>query len=119
VVTDTSQSIVQTLYKNWPREQRLMICLPINVPEKLSDDEVLQLLGQQGYTRVHSRSGQRVEVVQDRLKLTEDNRGRLTEALEAALHYGKGHVLVYPLDDDREAGKPARFSSHHHCPRCD
>ncbi len=119
VVTDSPQSVVQFLYENWPREQRLMVCLPITVPEKLTDSEVLQLLNQQGYTRVHQRSGHRVEVVQDRLALTENNRGRLTEALEAAMHYGKGHVRVYPLDANREAGEPARFSSHHHCPACD
>jgi len=119
VVKDTSQSVVESLYRNWPADQRLMVCLPINAPEKLSDEEVLQLLGQQGYTRINSRNGNRVEVVQDRLKLTGDNRGRLTEAVETALHYGKGHVLVYPMDQDRNPGKPERFSSHHHCPSCD
>ncbi|UTF60662.1 excinuclease ABC subunit UvrA [Gilvimarinus sp. DA14] len=119
VVIDTPQSIVESLYSNWPAEQRLMVCLPITVPEKLSDDEVLQLLNQQGYARIHQRDGSRVEVVQDRLRLNDDNRGRLTEALEAALHYGKGHVLVYPLDDNREVGQAAHYSSHHHCPSCD
>src|SRR5690554_2372394 len=119
VVTDSPQSIVQTLYQDWPEGQRLMVCLPISVPESLSDEAVLQLLNQQGYTRVHSRDGSRVEVVQDRLRLNDDNRGRLTEAVEAALHYGKGHMLVYPLDDDRNAGSPTRFSSHHHCAHCD
>ncbi|WP_339897935.1 excinuclease ABC subunit UvrA [uncultured Gilvimarinus sp.] len=119
VITDTPQSILSALYTSWSNEQRLMVCLPITVPEALSDDEVLQLLNQQGYARIHSREGSRVEVVQDRLRLTEENRSRLTEALEAALHYGKGHVLVYPLDDNREAGSPKHFSSHHHCPSCD
>src|SRR5690625_5500092 len=28
-------------------------------------------------------------------------------------------MLVYPLDDDRNAGSPTRFSSHHHCAHCD
>ena len=119
VTTDSPQSIVQALYQDWPEDQRLMVCLPISVPESLSDEEVLQLLNQQGYTRVHSRAGKRVEVVQDRLRLNDDNRARLTEAVEAALHYGKGHMLVYPLDDDRNAGVPTRFSSHHHCAQCD
>ncbi|WP_041523239.1 excinuclease ABC subunit UvrA [Gilvimarinus agarilyticus] len=119
VITDTPQSILSALYKNWTNEQRLMVCLPITVPEALSDDEVLQLLNQQGYARIHSREGSRVEVVQDRLRLTEENRSRLTEALEAALHYGKGHVMVYPLDENRDAGTPKHFSSHHHCPSCD
>ena len=119
VVSDTSQSILKALYDQWPGEQRLMVCIPLQVPERLSDDEVLQLLNQQGYARIHGRQGDRVDVVQDRLKLTEANRGRLTEALETALHYGKGHVRVYPLSDAREAGHPAKFSSHHHCAHCD
>ncbi|WP_027328434.1 excinuclease ABC subunit UvrA [Marinimicrobium agarilyticum] len=119
VIKDTPQSIVEALYRDWPKGQRLMICLPINVPEKLSEDEVLQLLNQQGYARLHRRDGNRAEVVQDRLKLTAENRSRLTEAVETALHFGKGHVLLYPLDDNREAGTPVRFSSHHHCPSCD
>jgi excinuclease ABC subunit A len=119
VVTDTAQTIIDALNKRWPAEQRLMICLPITVPESLTDAEVLQLLNQQGYARLHQRTGSQVEVVQDRLRLTADNRSRLTEALEAALHYGKGHVLVYPLDDNREAGTARHFSSHYHCPGCD
>lgn len=119
VVSDTAQSIVASAYRDWPKGQRVMVCMPLNVPERLSDDEVLQLLNQQGYNRIHRRSGNRVEVVQDRLKLTEDNRSRLTEAVETALHYGKGHVLLYPLNDARETGTAARFSSHHHCAHCD
>src|SRR5690606_30262395 len=119
VVMDSPQSIVEELYRAWPQGQRLMVCLPITVPESLSDDEVLQLLNQQGYARLHQRAGKRVEVVQDRLRLSEENRGRLTEALEVALRYGKGHVLVYPLDDEMNAGEAVRFSSHHHCPSCD
>ncbi|UZJ44242.1 excinuclease ABC subunit UvrA [Marinimicrobium sp. C6131] len=119
VVCDTAQSVVEALYRDWPNDQRLMICLPITVPETLSDDEVLQLLNQQGYARIHVRDGSRVEVVQDRLKLTDENRGRLTEAVETALHYGKGHVLIYPMGADKTVSKPERFSSHHHCPSCD
>lgn len=116
---DHAQGIVEALYRELPGDTRLMVCLPINVPHNFSDDEVLQLLNQQGYIRVHRRSRQRVEVVQDRLKLTATNRGRLTEAVEAALHHGSGRVLVYPLDENREAGSALRYSTHHHCAQCD
>ncbi len=119
VARDSAQSIIDALYRDWADDQRLMVCMPVFVPEKLSDDEVLKLLNQQGYARIHKREGRRVEVVQDRLRLNSENRGRLTEAVETALHYGKGHVLVYPMDVDRNTGTPARFSSHHHCPHCD
>ena len=79
---DSAQSIVEALYRDLPGDTRLMVCLPINVPHNFSDNEVLQLLNQQGYIRVHQRSRQQMEVVQDRLKLTRANRGRLTEAVE-------------------------------------
>lgn len=118
VIRDNPQTILTDLYKSYPPSQRLMVCLTIQVPESLTDEEVLQLLNQQGYTRMHRRQGRRVEVVQDRLRLTEENRGRLTEALEAALHYGKGQLLIYPLNKEREAGKGKHYSSHYHCPDC-
>ncbi len=116
---DSAQSIVETLYAEASADQRLMICLPIKVPHNFTDDEVLKLLDQQGYTRVHHRDKDKVEVVQDRLKLTDDNRERLTESLESALHHGNGRVKVYPMGADKSVGKPWRFSVHHHCAECD
>ncbi|PCJ39900.1 MAG: excinuclease ABC subunit A, partial [Moraxellaceae bacterium] len=116
---DSAHSIVESLYQNLPRKTPLMICLPIIVPHNFSDEEVLKLLNNQGYIRIHRRSKQRVEVVQDRLKLTVENESRLRESIEAALHHGSGRVLVYPLDADREAGEALRFSTHHHCATCD
>ncbi|TQV78940.1 excinuclease ABC subunit A [Exilibacterium tricleocarpae] len=119
VSSDSAQSIVAALYRDGGAGQRLMVCLPIEIPANFTDEEVVQLLNQQGYTRIHTRSKKRVEAVQDRLRLVPENRARLTEAVEAALHHGNGHLLVYPLDAQKQAGEPWRFSSHHHCPDCD
>lgn len=119
VTCDSPQEVVDQLYRELSEGQRLMVCLPISVPHNFSDDEVLALLNQQGYTRVHVRDAHRVEVVQDRLKLSESNRDRLTEAVEVAMHHGNGRVKVYPLDENKEAGEPLLFSSQHHCPDCD
>jgi excinuclease ABC subunit A len=119
VRSDSAQSIVEALYRQLPTDSRLMVCLPIQVPHNFTDEEVLQLLNQQGYTRVHRRAAHVVEVVQDRLKLNGANRDRLTEAVEVVLHHGSGRALVYPLDDQREAGDALRFSIHHHCAQCD
>ncbi len=116
---DSAHSIVESLYRDLPSKTPLMVCLPITVPHNFSDEEVLQLLNNQGYIRVHRRSKERVEVIQDRLKLTGDNESRLRESIEAALHHGSGRVLVYPLDANREAGEALRFSTHHHCATCD
>lgn len=121
VVSDSTQSIVDALYEQLTagQLQRVMVCLPISVPDNFTDDEVVALLNQQGYTRIHHRSKQQVQVVQDRLSVTESNRERLSESIEIALHHGNGTVVVYPLDEDKRAGQPWRFSNHHHCAECD
>ena len=119
VSQDSSQSIVQKLYEQLPDQQRIMVCLKVKMPENLSDEEVLQLLSQQGYTRIHKREKGAVEVVQDRLILRRDQASRLTESIEAALHYAHGRVTVYPLDESKKALSPLKFSTHHHCAHCD
>ncbi len=98
---------------------RLLITFPVTVPENFTDQEVLELLARQGYRRIHRREGSRLEVVQDRVELKEENRSRVVEDLEAALKYGQGRVAVYPLADGRSAGTARRFSSDLHCSECD
>lgn len=119
VLCDSAQSIVDTLYRNMPDNQRIMICLPVKIPHNFTENEIVQLLNQQGYTRIHSRNGELLEVIQDRFKLTEENRDRLVEAVETSLKHANGRVHVYPLDKNKKVGKSVRFSSHHHCPDCD
>ena len=117
---DTPQSIVADLHARLPAEQRLHVCVPIRVPHNFSEEEVVQLLGSQGYIRLQSRNGDIVEAVQDRLRLTDGNRERLGEAIEVALQHGNGRVLIYPmLDAETPAALPLRYSRQHHCPDCD
>ena len=74
------------------------------------------LLAAQGYTRV-SPEGDRLLVIQDRLRLNPDNRSRLQESLEAAFRVGRGRVRVRL---GREDPKPERrFSAGLHCASCD
>jgi len=123
VVCDSAQSIVNTLYKQVAVGQRLMLCMPIKIPHNFSEKEIVGLLNQQGYTRIHNRhktaQGDLLEVIQDRLKLTEENRDRLTEAVETSLKHASGRVHVFRLDKKKQAVETWRFSSHHHCPDCD
>ena len=79
-------------------------------------DGAFGFLAKQGYTRIHARSGRTLEVVQDRVRANVDNRGRLTEDIEAALKYGRGLVRVYPAKD---GAAPVLFSSEFHCAACD
>jgi len=117
---DTPDSIADALFVRAARRApRALITFDIDVPENFSQDEVEGLLAQQGYTRLHARTGKRLEVIQDRVMLARDRRERIVEALETALKHGHGHVTVYALDADGEAGDPWRFSGDLHCADCD
>ncbi len=115
-------------------DPRLVITFPVEIPKNFSEEEILKLLESQGYTRIHSKAKDRLEVVQDRLRMSSAERARVIEALEAALRIGIGHVSVYPVADgevrDSAAQSPVtghqspvvaawRYSSDLHCPDCD
>ena len=117
---DTPESVWEQLAATGSDDPpRVLVCFPVAVPESLGAEQVRQLLAQQGYVRLLREEGPVLEVIQDRLRLTEDNRGRALEALETALARGHGRILVYPFGDDREPGQPRRFSADLHCPDCD
>ncbi|HEY4271464.1 MAG TPA: excinuclease ABC subunit UvrA [Candidatus Udaeobacter sp.] len=101
----------------------VLITFWVAVPPKTEPRKFFDFLQQQGYLRVWidnrvvrvdeavpktTRLGARVQVIQDRIAITEENRGRLIEALETALRFGKGKVNVIPV----EAGvSPAKSKS--------
>ncbi|HEV8096900.1 MAG TPA: excinuclease ABC subunit UvrA [Burkholderiales bacterium] len=129
VVRDTPESIFAELQARAADagDPRLLVTFPVPIPKNFSEKEVLELLERQGYTRIHSRSAARLEVLQDRLRVGSAERARVIEALEAALRVGQGRVNVY-LDSERgqdpfqkaEKGPdPFRFSSDLHCADCD
>jgi len=119
VICDSAQSIVDAVFKKLKAKQRVMVCLPIKIPHNFSADEIVKLLKQQGYTRIHSRNKNSLEVIQDRLKINAENIDRLTEAVEAALKHANGRVVIYRLDENKQAAEKYAFSTHHHCPDCD
>ena len=53
----------------------------------------------------------RVAVLQDRLSISRENRGRLSEAIETALRFGKGRVTIV----ETTGGREFPFSSGWHC----
>jgi excinuclease ABC subunit A len=95
-------------------DPRLVVTFPVPIPENFSEAEVLRLLEQQGYTRIHERSAGRLEVVQDRFRATATDGSRMREALESALRVGRGRVSVHA-----EGGDVWKFSSDLHCAACD
>ena len=90
--------------------QGVLVTFPVPVPPDTQSAELFPFLNQQGYLRIFHegeilrtdetpREGIapfkfQIEVVQDRITLTLDNRLRLLEALEAAFHFGKGHTAI-------------------------
>ena len=120
VVRDTPDSIFEQLLKEFGADEPYsLITFPFHVPENFTVEEVKDFLARQGYTRFHRETPSELEVIQDRVRLQEPNRGRIVEALETALKTSHGHVTVYPLDAQRKLGKPQKFSADLHCPDCD
>ena len=103
---DSAPSIYEDLRARWAAEDpppRIVVTFTVEVPENFSAEEVEGLLARQGYARIHRREGERLEVVQDRVRLAPANRARIAEALEAALRRGRGEVRVHLLDAEGEA----------------
>ncbi len=120
VKRDSAQSIAEHyLERDDAAERRVLISFRITVPDNFSNDEIEDWLARQGYTRVLTRQGQTLDVIQDRLRTGADNRGRFIEAIEAALRYGQGKLTIHTLDEDREPTDPQTFSVALRCETCD
>ena len=124
---DTAQSISESVRERATRfdDPRLTITFAVTIPKNFGEEEVLQSLAQQGYTRVHARRRGQVEIVQDRVRLAADESSRLNEAIEAALRLGQGRISVYPEGEvaatqaDSAPAAPWRYSAQLHCADCD
>jgi excinuclease ABC subunit A len=114
-----------------------LVTFDLPLSEKVSLPESLALISKQGYQRLlvngeiarldellprlEQKPPAALTVIQDRLKLTADNRARLAEAAEHAYHFGKGRLAIHLLDGaGQSACRGAHFfSSHFHCATCD
>jgi len=120
VTRDNPQSILDDLLRRGgDAEPRMVVTFPIPLPRDFDPEEIKGLLAQQGYTRIHAEHPDRLDVVQDRTRITTDNRDRLAEALEIALDRGHGHLAVHLLDDERRPSQTLKYSADLHCPDCD
>src|SRR5437773_5480214 len=126
----------------------VLVAFWVTVPSKTKPREFFQFLQQQGYLRVWlngevvrvdtgakvERLGARVQVIEDRIVVSEENRARLTEAIEKALRFGKGKINVIPFpatagvspaisnsaaDTAAGTGHEFPFSTGWHCAHCD
>ena len=124
---DTPQSI-SAVAKAQFGGTSVLVTFGVAVPSDTDVADFFEFLQSQGYVRVFVygeiyRTDQPdkftrklpavVDVIQDRVAANKTS--RLLEALEAALHYGKGKIaLVEPKENER-----AGFSTAWHCANCD
>jgi len=92
----------------------LLLTFPVPIPKNFTEAEIKGLLAGQGYTRIHEKRGNTLQVIQDRFRWSTVDPARAGDAIEAALKVGQGRLDVYP----RDAGA-WRFSTGLHCPDCD
>src|SRR4029079_12410874 len=125
---DTPESIYAELQaRSGPAgDPRLVVTFPVDVPKNFTEQEVTKLLEAQGYARIHERRGDRLEVVQDRIRMGSAEKARVVEAIEAALRVGNGRVNVFlgeldpgPSAASQPPGMTWRFSTDLHCADCD
>ena len=117
-----------------------LITFWVSVPAKTEARAFFEFLQQQGYLRVwidgeivrvdvdskKRKLGARVQVIQDRITINEENRARLTEAIEIGLRFGKGKINLIALPPDKSATRNPQstidehpFSTGWHCAHCD
>ncbi|HEY1052259.1 MAG TPA: excinuclease ABC subunit A, partial [Prosthecobacter sp.] len=124
---ESPESIVRELLGSFAGKQAL-IMFPIGVPKNSDATDFATFLQAQGFVRVwlygnvirlddaDALKGRKlpaqVMVVQDRVALEEQQRARLSEAIEAALRYGKGKIAVNIGEDTRH------FSTDWSCADC-
>jgi excinuclease ABC subunit A len=91
----------------------LLLTFPVPIPKNFTEEEIKALLAAQGYTRIHEKRGDTLQVIQDRFRWSAVDRARAGDAIEAALKVGQGRLDVYTT------AAPWRFSTGLHCPDCD
>lgn len=123
-------------------EVEILVTFDLQLSEKLSLKDSLELVARQGYQRLllsegivrvadllsreelMSSSIRRLTVIQDRLTLKAANRARFVEACEQAYHFGKGRLAIRRIEKGGtsapiEGVQVCHFSNRHHCARCD
>ena len=101
-------------------DPKLLLTFPVPIPKNFTETEIKGLLAAQGYTRIHEKHGDTLQVIQDRFRWSQVDPARAADAIEAALKVGQGRIDVYR--EGHDAGKPAapwRFSTGLHCADCD
>ena len=104
---ETAQSIADDVLRDFAGKT-VLLTFWVSVPPKTEPQAFFDFIQQQGYLRVWiddeivrvdsskrvKRLGARVQVIQDRIAVSEANRTRLVESIETALRFGKDKINV-------------------------
>ncbi|MEN9329362.1 MAG: hypothetical protein RLZZ484_550, partial [Pseudomonadota bacterium] len=125
---DTPESLYAELQRRAaPRDPRLVLTFPVELPAGTTAEEVEQWLSASGFTRTHAErevatpTGPRrvLDVVADRFRISGAEKARVMEALETAIKRGSGRLTVYAMADEQQPEEVWRFSTGLHCPESD
>src|SRR6266700_7566658 len=134
---ETAKSIADQTSREFAG-RNVLITFWIPVPSKTQPRDFFDFLQQQGYLRVWidnqivrvdadskvKRLGARVQVIQDRIAISEENHARLMEGIETALRFGKGKINIISLSENAQrrtdrgspiTGHEFPFSTGWHC----
>jgi excinuclease ABC subunit A len=127
----SAQQIVDQLMK-WPSRTRVIILAPLVRGRKGRHDEVFKRIRKAGFVRARvngeiyelddvpkldKRRKHSVEVVVDRLIITDKIASRLTDSVETALGEGEGLMLAL-VEEKKDTWKEYVFSEKNACPAC-
>ena len=138
VEKESPQRVWQRIFEENETVSEALVTFDVPLSEKLSLEESLHWIGQQGYQRLligskavrleeslpllQGHSPKSLTVIQDRVKLEAAQRKRFIEACEQAYHFGKGKLAVHVFTaGEKEASTkpPQTFSNRFHCAACD
>lgn len=126
VEDDNPQSIWKKILKTYSA-QTVLIGFEIKKPSGMQWQEILASVSGQGFGRIllngkmerlaemtpDAINAEAIVVIADRIKIESGKRKRFIEAATQALHFGQGHMLVYP---NKGLHEPLHFSTGLHSP---
>ncbi|QDT63554.1 excinuclease ABC subunit UvrA [Calycomorphotria hydatis] len=132
----TTDEVVERVIKLGDTQSRALLLAPLTIHKGESFEKLWEKLKTDGFQRVRvdgttyniddvpeisHRGSHAIEVVMDRVTLTEKDRGRIADSIEAGLELGKGVLRVALAEKDRPEPdwKVRRFSLHFSCEKCD
>ena len=131
VIKEQSVDQILDTILSWPSGSKLQILAPVIRAQKGEHKKILEDAAKQGFTRARVDGEMRaldeefklekqkkhsIEVVVDRVKLADDSRKRLSEAVETALEIAEGSVIA--IRGEGEGASEEFFSQKGACHEC-